>query len=404
MLIACILAPSYLTHIDYARGEFMSYAILRTQKMKSTVIDKCQRHNQRENKNYSNRDINFNKTNLNYDLHNNHSIVYIDEINKKIKERYTGKKAIRKDAVLNVECLITSDPEFFKTIGSDETKRFFKESYEFIKSEFGKKNIIYANVHMDETTPHMHLGFTPITSDGRLSAKEWLDGKKKLTELQDKFFSYLTSKKFDLDRGISAKETGAKNIKIQNLKKKSLKELNEINRYLEDKRDEYQTVTQILYKNSLDISQINAIECEDASTLFKKDSEHIKIKKSDFEKLRKSAIKAYEQHNLYATVSSQLESQEKLKDTYKKQSEEYYRKWQGEIYEKNNCIHKLKQSHKKELDLYKNELGYLKKFIRENGIEVNFEKFKEKEKFQSKIQVEKMRKTKNKDHNLELEL
>lgn len=380
----------------------MSYAIFRTQKMKSTVIDKCQRHNQRENKNYSNKDINFNKTNLNYDLHNNHNIVYIDEINKKIKERYTGTKAIRKDAVLNVECLITSDSEFFKTIGSDETKRFFKESYEFIKSEFGKENIIYANVHMDETTPHMHLGFTPITSDGRLSAKEWLDGKKKLTELQDKFFSYLTSKNFDLDRGISSKETGAKNIKIQNLKKKSLKEVNEINRYLEDKREEYQTVTQILYKNSLDISQINAIQCEDASTLFKKDSEHIKIKKSDFEKLRKSAIKAYEQHNLYATVSNQLESQEKLKDTYKKQSEEYYRKWQSEIHEKDNCIHNLKQSHKKELDLYKNELGYLKKFIRENGIEINFEKFKEKEKFKNKLQIEKMKKTKNKDYNLEL--
>lgn len=380
----------------------MSYAIFRTQKMKSTVIDKCQRHNQRENKNYSNKDINFNKTNLNYDLHNKHNVVYIDEINKKIKERYTGTKAIRKDAVLNVECLITSDSEFFKTIGSHETKRFFKESYEFIKSEFGKENIIYANVHMDETTPHMHLGFTPITSDGRLSAKEWLDGKKKLTELQDKFFSYLTSKNFDLDRGISSKETGAKNIKIQNLKKKSLKEVNEINRYLEDKRDEYQTVTQILYKNSLDISQINAIQCEDASTLFKKDSEHIKIKKSDFEKLRKSAIKAYEQHNLYATVSNQLESQEKLKDTYKKQSEEYYRKWQSEIYEKNNCVHKMKQSHKKELDLYKNELGYLKKFIRENGIEINFEKFKEKEKFKNKLQIEKMKKTKNKDYNLEL--
>lgn len=189
----------------------------------------------------------------------------------------------------------------------------------------------------------MHLGFTPITSDGRLSAKEWLDGKKKLTELQDKFFSYLTNKNFDLDRGVSVKETGAKNIKIQDLKKKSLKEVNEINRYLEDKREEYLTVTQILYKNSLDISEINAIQCEDASTLFKKDTEHIKIKKDDFEKLRKSAIKAYEQHNLYVTVSKQLESHEELKDIYKKESEVFQRKWQGEIYEKNNCIHKLNQ-------------------------------------------------------------
>lgn len=374
----------------------MSYAIFRTQKIKSTVLGKCQRHNQRENKNYSNKDIDFNRTNLNYDLHNKQNIVYIDEINKKIKERYTGKKAIRKDAVLNVECLITSDPDFFKSIGSAETKRFFEESYEFVKAEFRNENILYANVHMDETTPHMHLGFTPITSDGRLSAKEWLDGKKKLTQLQDKFFSYITSKNFDLDRGISVKETGAKNIKIQNLKKKSLKELNEINRYLDDKRDEYEKVTKILYKNSLDISQINSIQCEDASTLFKKDVDHIKIKKDDFEKLRKSAIKAYEQHNLYATVSKQLESKEQLKDIYKRESEEYRKKWQNEIYEKNNYIHKLQQSHKRELNLYKKELNYFKKFISENKIELNFEKFKDKELRKNKVKI------KDKDYSLEL--
>ena len=374
----------------------MSYAIFRTQKMKSTVIDKCQRHNQRENKNYSNKDIDFNKTNLNYDLHNKHNIVYIDEINKKIKERYTGKKAIRKDAVLNVECLITSDPEFFRKVGSEETKRYFKEAYEFVKTEFRKENIVYANVHMDETTPHMHLGFTPITPDGRLSAKEWLDGKKKLTELQDNFFRYITSKGFELDRGVSSKETGARNIKIQNLKKKSIKELNEINRYLNDKRDEYETVTKILYKNSLDIFEINSIQYEDASTLFKKDIEHIKIKKTDFEKLRKSAIKAFEQHNLYATVSKQLESKEKLKDIYKKESEEYRKKWQGEIHEKNNCIHKLKQSHERELDFYKKELNYFKKFLSEYKIELAFEKFKEKEQDKNKVKI------KNKDHDLQL--
>ena len=375
----------------------MSYAIFRTQKIKSTVLGQCQRHNQRENKNYSNKDIDLSKTKLNYDLHNKHNIVYTDEINKKIKERYTGSKSIRKDAVLNVECLITSDPKFFKTIGSDETKRYFKIAYEFVQTEFGKENIVYANVHMDETTPHMHLGFTPITSDGRLSAKEWLDGKKKLTELQNKFFSYVTNKGFDLDRGISAKETGAKNIKIQNLKKKSLKELNELNRYLDDKRDEYEKVTKILYKNSLDISQINAIKCEDASTLFKKDTDHVKIKKDDFEKLRKSAIKAYEQHNLYATVSKQIESKDKLTDIYKKESEEYRKKWQGEMYDKDNCIHKLKQSHKRELDLYKKELNYFEKFISENKIGLDFERFKEKEQSKNKVKI------KNRNYDYELE-
>jgi len=374
----------------------MSYAIFRTQKIKSTVLDKCQRHNQRENKNYSNKDIDLNRTKLNYDLHNKHDIVYIDEINKKIKERYTGKKAIRKDAVLNVECLITSDAEFFKTIGSDETKRYFKEAYEFVKTEFGKENIIYANVHMDETTPHMHLGFIPITSDGRLSAKEWLDGKIKLTELQDRFFSYVTSKGFDLDRGVSSKETGAKNIKIQSLKKKSIKELNEINRYLDDKRDEYETVTKILYKNSLDISQINSIQCEDASTLFKKDTDHIKIKKDDFEKLRKSAIKAYEQHNLYATVSNKIENLEKLNDIYKKESETYYKKYNALTHEHSKEMHYIKLKHEKELKEKNKLIRDLKDFIDQNNLGNEFNLYTRNLKIKKEVRM------KNIDKNLEI--
>ena len=64
----------------------MSYAIFRTEKMQSTVLDKCQRHNQRENRSYSNQDIDLNKSKLNYDLHNSKNVNYRDEINKKIKE------------------------------------------------------------------------------------------------------------------------------------------------------------------------------------------------------------------------------------------------------------------------------------------------------------------------------
>ena len=44
----------------------MSYAIFRTEKMQSTVLDKCQRHNQRENRSYSNQDIDLNKSKVNY--------------------------------------------------------------------------------------------------------------------------------------------------------------------------------------------------------------------------------------------------------------------------------------------------------------------------------------------------
>ena len=48
-------------------------------------------------------------------------------------------------------------------------------------------------VHVDEKTPHMHLSFVPITSDGRLSAKEIVGNKKDLTRWQDDFWNYMPS-------------------------------------------------------------------------------------------------------------------------------------------------------------------------------------------------------------------
>ena len=52
--------------------------------MQYNVIEKCQKHNQRENKYYSNEDIDLFRTRLNYDLHNNQNINYKSEIDKKI--------------------------------------------------------------------------------------------------------------------------------------------------------------------------------------------------------------------------------------------------------------------------------------------------------------------------------
>ena len=37
-----------------------------------------------------------------------------------------------------------------------------------------KQNIAYASVHMDESTPHMHLGIVPM-QDGKLSSKAMFD-------------------------------------------------------------------------------------------------------------------------------------------------------------------------------------------------------------------------------------
>ena len=65
---------------------------------------------------------------------------------------------------------------------------------------------------MDEKTPHMHLSFVPLTPDGRLSAKEIVGNKKKLTWWQDKFWEHMVVKYPDLERGESASQTGRDHI------------------------------------------------------------------------------------------------------------------------------------------------------------------------------------------------
>ena len=65
---------------------------------------------------------------------------------------------------------------------------------------------------MDEKTPHMHLSFVPLTADGRLSAKEIVGNKKKLTQWQDKFWEHMVRKYPDLERGESASQTGRDHI------------------------------------------------------------------------------------------------------------------------------------------------------------------------------------------------
>ena len=183
----------------------MSYSIIRMQKMKSTAIKGIQFHNQRERESETNPDINKDDSHLNYDLINGQQqIDYTEKINKLIEENVTTGKAIRKDAVRLAEFLITSDKEFFEKISPQEQKRYFETAHEFLAERYGEKNLIYATVHNDEKTPHMHVGFVPVTEDGRLSAKDFFGQKKQLVSLQDDFNEHLKQNGFELERGISS--------------------------------------------------------------------------------------------------------------------------------------------------------------------------------------------------------
>ena len=124
-------------------------------------------------------------------------------INIRIKEGYTGKRAIRKDAVRAVSLVLSGSHERMKEIEKDrrELLKWAKDNYDFVAKEFGEKNLVRCTLHLDEKTPHLHAVVVPITEDGRLSAKDWLDGKKKLRGLQDRYGEAM--KKWGLQRGLS---------------------------------------------------------------------------------------------------------------------------------------------------------------------------------------------------------
>lgn len=200
----------------------MSHSIIRIAKVKSkTNSTGIQKHIQRENENYENVDIDFEKTHMNYDLVNDVNINLNDEIEQNIEQNYQGKRKIRTDAIKHVDGLITSDNEFFKDKSKDEIRAFFEDSKEFIENEYGKDNLLYATVHMDEKTPHMHFGIVPLTQDGRLSAKEVIGNKKELTEFQDRFNTYVNDKGYDLERGEPKHKTNKEHVEIEQYKRQT---------------------------------------------------------------------------------------------------------------------------------------------------------------------------------------
>ena len=205
----------------------MSYAIIRNEKLTRAESYGAYVHNDRKAKNHSNKDIDPTRTHLNFYCKENET-TYIREFDR-MKKEYDLQGNLRKNSIIMCQMMITSDNEFFKKIGLEETKRYFRESYKFVCNykNLGERNIISAAVHLDETTPHMHLVFIPVihTKDeqgnaiDKICARDFWRGRDSYRKLQNDFHKYVTSKGFDLERGLPVEETGAKHYKIEDLKK-----------------------------------------------------------------------------------------------------------------------------------------------------------------------------------------
>ena len=187
----------------------MSYAIIRNAKYKSENLKGIYRHNERKNTNYSNKNIDKDKSYLNYSL-KSPQFTYEKEF-QRVRKEYNLKGQIKTVSNIVCEYIITSDKALFETIGEDETKRYFETAYKFVceYKNLGEQYILSAKVHMDEETPHMHLVFIPVvhTKDkkgnaiDKIACSEFWKAKDSYRQLQDAFYNYMVTNNFELERG-----------------------------------------------------------------------------------------------------------------------------------------------------------------------------------------------------------
>lgn len=234
----------------------MSYSIVRVAKVKGkTNTTGVQKHVQRENERYENRNIEHDKTYLNYDLVNENNVDFNEKIDAIIEQNYNGKRKIRTDAIKHIDGVITSDSEFFENKSPEEIRAFFSDAKDFLNKEYGESNLVYATVHMDEKTPHMHFGAVPLTEDGRLSAREVIGNKKTLTKFQDRFNEHVNNKGHDLERGISKHKTDAQHKHAEKYK-------NDTKRLKAEKDETKQALSKVKQNGRIEVEKLNDIKLE----------------------------------------------------------------------------------------------------------------------------------------------
>lgn len=214
----------------------LGYCIMRTEKRKKTDLGGLQKENNRtaatKSESFPNSVIDRTMTDENVFLVRSDN--FLNSIRDEIETNAAGQ-TIRKDAVVCLDSLFTASPEFFDFIwerAEEHEKKtgipafksykeyctsYFTDCLDFIEREYG--HVINAVIHYDEKTPHMHVMHVPLIEKEvatgrkrkagelpkrekqiRLSAKDVIGNKKKMSATQDKFHEQV-GKKYHLERG-----------------------------------------------------------------------------------------------------------------------------------------------------------------------------------------------------------
>ncbi|MGU9388737.1 MobV family relaxase, partial [Clostridium perfringens] len=353
---------------------------------KNKMSDIKGKENEQERKGLiRNKDIDLSKTHLNYDLVESNFNLY-QRIKKRVEEVRENSR-IQKNSVVDVSNIITLNKEQFEEWGEDKSKGYFREVYNYFCNEFGEENVVSAKVHMDETTPHMHLHFVPI-KDGKLQCRSVLN-QSRFNKVHTNVPKYLQEKGFNVVRGNGkTKERGnIDNIheykkEIENILSNELKNLKidleahrgALNEILDLEHLEYKKTLltgEIKVKNDMFDSMVNSIK---NLTIENNDlKENLKSKDKKIEKieneLKSMDFKLTEKEYLISKLNKRKRDvKEELRKEYEEQLNEHMNDW-FKVKELQREIFKIEVENKeikKDLVRYRNLYEQQEKIINSN--------------------------------------
>lgn len=167
-----------------------------------TALKASQIHNERLTDRHSNPDIDISRSDQNITFYKTENLT--EDVKRRVADiQSRQKRKIRCDAPVAIEYMITASPEAMARLSAEERERYFAECLSFVEARHGVGNRLSAVLHLDETTPHLHMLVFP-EREGKLDAKSFFK-LPALTELQDKF-AIKVGKQFGLERGVRLTE------------------------------------------------------------------------------------------------------------------------------------------------------------------------------------------------------
>lgn len=174
-----------------------------TQKNQMSDIKGKEREQEREGQ-IKNDMIDRDRTHLNYDLVQSELNLY-QRAKERVDQLKSEKKRVQKNSVITYSNIITIPESAAKEMSNDQMHDYFETCHDYFVDRFGKENVLSSKIHLDESTPHMHLHFMPIDKEtGRLQARTTMN-KAALNEIHDEIPERLRAKGFDVVRGSGEK-------------------------------------------------------------------------------------------------------------------------------------------------------------------------------------------------------